>query len=84
MRVFRLSGFQTICTDNYFPADTHIIGDAAYALQKHVMVSFKINHLTEAQINFNNYICSARVMVETAIELLKGHFRSLLDKLHMR
>lgn len=85
MRVFRLSGVQKMCTDNYFPADSHIIGDAAYALQKYVMVPFKNNgHLTEAEINFNNYLCSARVMVERAIGLLKGRFRSLLDKLHMR
>ncbi|TGZ54742.1 Uncharacterized protein DBV15_12188, partial [Temnothorax longispinosus] len=49
------------------------------------MVPFKNNgHLTDAQINFNNYICPARVMVERAIGLLKGRFRSLLDKLYMR
>jgi len=85
MRVFRLSGVQKMCTDNYFPADSHIIGDAAYALQKYVMVPFKNNgHLTEAEIIFNNYLCSARVMVERVIGSLKGRFRSLLDKLHMR
>lgn len=85
MRVFRLSGVQNMCTNNYFPADSHIIGDSAYVLQKHVLVPFKNNgHLTETQINFNYRICSARVMVERAIGLLKGRFRSLLDKLHMR
>lgn len=85
MRVFRLSDVQTMCTDNYFPEDSHIIGDAAYALQKHVMVPYKNNgHLTDAQVNFNNRLCSARVMIERAIGLLKGRFRSLLDKLHMK
>lgn len=62
------SDVQTMCTDNYFPEDSHIIGDAAYALQKHVMVPYKNNgHLTEAQVNFNNRLCSARVMIERAI-----------------
>lgn len=35
MCVFRLSGVQTMCADNYFSADSHIIGDAAYSLWKH-------------------------------------------------
>jgi len=85
MRVFRLSGIQSMCTENYFPHDSHLIGDAAYAVQKHVMVPYKNNgHLTEAQINFNQLLCSARVMVERSIGLLKGRFRSLLDKLYMK
>lgn len=85
MRVFRLSGIQSICTENYFPQNSHLLGDAAYALQKHIMVPYKNNgHLTEAQINFNQRLCSARVMVERAIGLLKGRFRSLLDKLYMK
>lgn len=85
MRVFRLSGVETMCTRDYFPEDSHVIGDSAYALQKYVMVPYKNNgHLTEAQVNFNNRLCSARVMIERAIGLLKGCFRSLLDKLHMK
>ncbi|XP_018361569.1 PREDICTED: putative nuclease HARBI1 [Trachymyrmex cornetzi] len=85
MRVFRLSGIQSMCTENYFPHNSHLIGDAAYALQKHVMVPYKNNgHLSEAQINFNQSLCSARVMIERAIGFLKGRFRSLLDKLYMK
>ncbi|XP_018363689.1 PREDICTED: putative nuclease HARBI1, partial [Trachymyrmex cornetzi] len=85
MRVFRLSGFQEMCTENYFPEDSYILGDAAYAIQKHVMVPYKNNgHLTEQQINFNSCLSVVRVMVERSIALLKGRFRSLLDKLHMK
>lgn len=85
MRVFRLSGIQSKCTENYFPHDSHLIGDAAYAVQKYVMVPYKNNgHLTEAQLNFNQRLCSARVMVERSIGLLKGRFRSLIDKLYIK
>jgi len=74
-----------MCTENYFPNDSHLLGDAAYTLQKYVMVPYKNNgHLTRAQINFNERLSSARVMVERAIGLLKGRFRSLLDKLYMK
>ncbi|XP_067207746.1 putative nuclease HARBI1 isoform X1 [Linepithema humile] len=85
MRVFRLSGIQSMCTENYFPHDSHLIGDAAYTLQKHVLVPYRNNgHLTAAQINYNTRLSSARVMIERAIGLLKGRFRSLLDKLYMK
>jgi len=68
-----------MCTENYFPHDSHLIGDAAYAVQKHVMVLYKNNgHLTEAEINFNQLLCLARVMVERSIGLLKGRFHSFL------
>lgn len=81
MRVFRLmSGIQSMFTEDYFPDDSHLIGDAAYAVQKHMMVPFKNNcHLTEGEIYFNKRLCSVRVMVERAIDLLKGRFRSLLQ-----
>lgn len=85
MRVFRLSGIQSMCTDNYFPHNSHLLGDAAYTVQKHIMVPYKNNgHLSKAQIYFNERLCSARVMVERVIGLLKGRFRSLLDKLYMK
>lgn len=49
------------------------------------MVPYKNNgHLTRAEINFNERLSSARVMIERAIGLLKGRFRSLLDKLYMK
>jgi len=84
MRVFRLSNFEKICTDNYFPHDSHILGDAAYRLTKYIMVPFKNNgHLSERRIIFNKRLSSARMMVERSLGLLKGRFRSLLDTLPM-
>lgn len=73
-----------MCTADYFPEDSHLLGDGAYVLQKHVMVPYKNNgHLTEAQLNFNYRLSSSRTIVERAIGLLKGRFRSLLDNLPM-
>lgn len=84
MRIFRLSGIQNMCTARYFPENSHILGDAAYSVQKHVMVPFKDNgHLTQVQITYNTCLSQARIMVERAISLLKGRFRSLLDTLPM-
>ena len=82
MRAFRLSNFEIMCTNNHFPHDSHILGDAAYRLTKYIMVPFKDNgHLLERQIIFNKRLSSARMMVERSIGLLKGRFRSLLDTL---
>lgn len=82
MRAFRLSNFKTMCTDNNFPNDSHILGDAAYRLTKYIMVPFKDNgHLSEHQLIFNKRLSSARMMVERSIALLKGRFRSILDTL---
>lgn len=84
MRVFLYSGLQQFCTLHYFPEDSHLLGDAAYTLQKNVMVPFSDNgHLTRRQIQFNNRLSSARMMVERSIGLLKGRWRYLLDKLPM-
>ncbi|XP_067210373.1 putative nuclease HARBI1 [Linepithema humile] len=82
MRAFRLSNFDTMCTDNNFPNDSHILGDAAYRLTKYIMVPFKDNgHLSERQLIFNKRLSSARMIVERSIGLLKGRFRSILDTL---
>jgi len=84
MRVFRLSNFEKMCTENYFPHDSHILGDAAYRLTKYIMIPFKNNgHLSERQIIFNKRLSSARTMVERSLGLLKGRFQSLLDTLPM-
>src|SRR5436190_18983820 len=85
MRVFRLSNVENMFTNENFPHDSHILGDAAYCLTKYVMVPFKDNgHLTERQINFNKRLSSARMIVERSFGLLKGRFRSILDTLPMR
>lgn len=85
MRVFRLSGLENLCTAQYFPAGSHLLGDAAYSIQKYVMVPFKDNgHLTDSQITYNTRLSQARMIIQRAIGLLKGRFRSLLDTLPMR
>lgn len=82
MRVFRLSEFETMCNDNNFPQDSHLLGDAAYRLTKYIMVPFKDNgHLSDRQKYFNTCHSSARMMVERSIGLLKGRLRSILDTL---
>lgn len=86
MRVFRYSGLQQYCEDEeYFPNDTHLLGDSAYSLQRHVMVPYRDNgHLTVEQTYYNKQLSSSRMMVERTIGLLKGRWRRLLDKLPMR
>lgn len=85
MRIFRLSGFEDMCTAENFPENSHLLGDAAYGIQKYIMVPFKDNgHLTDAQVKYNTCLSQARMMVERTIGLLKGRFRSLLDILPMR
>ncbi|KAL6266004.1 hypothetical protein P5V15_002855 [Pogonomyrmex californicus] len=57
MRVFRLSNVESLCTNQNFPHDSHILGNATYYLTKHVMIPFKDNgHLSERQINFNKIL----------------------------
>lgn len=74
-----------MCTAQNFPENSHLLGDAAYSIQKYMMVPFKDNgHLTNAQVQYNTCLSQARTMVERTIGLLKGRFRSLLDILPMR
>jgi len=56
-----------------FPANSHILGDAAYELHQHLLTPFRDNgHLTERQRNYNYRHSTARVAVERCIGLLKG------------
>lgn len=85
MRVFKYSGLQQRCNNDYFPNNTHIIADSAYTLQKHIMVPYKDNgHLTNEERRYNHVLSSTRMIIERAIGLLKGRWRCLLDKLPMR
>jgi len=84
MRVFLYSGVQQYCTPEYFPGDSHLLGDAAYSIQKNVIVPFYDNgHLNREQKQFNHRLSSARITVERSIGLLKERWRYLLDKLPM-
>lgn len=63
---------------NLFPHDSHIVGDAAYPLMKHVMTPYKENgNLTVKQRKFNTSLSSARSVIERAFAHLKGRFRRL-------
>lgn len=85
MRVFRYSGLQQRCNQQYFPYNTHLLGDSAYTLQKHIMVPYQDNgHLTVEETYFNTTLSSTRMMVERSIGLLKGRWRFFLDKLPMK
>jgi len=84
MRVFRLSRFQKMCTEDNFPENSHLLGDSAYSIQKYIIVPFRDNgHLTETQVKYNRIHSSARMIVERSLGLLKGRFRSILDNLPM-
>ena len=79
-RVFKYSGLRDMCTEDYFPHDSHILADSAYKLQQHVLVPYKDNgHLSVEQRNFNKMLSKNRSMVECSIGLLKMRFRRLLD-----
>lgn len=85
MRVFKYSGLQQKCNDQFFPDNTHIIADLAYVLQKHITVPYKDNgHLTEQEMNYNSVLSRTRMIVERSIGLLRGRWRFLLDKVPMR
>ncbi|XP_036139704.1 putative nuclease HARBI1 [Monomorium pharaonis] len=82
-RVFRLSSLQDYINDPIkFPNNTHIIGDAAYTLHKHLLVPYSDNgHLTQCQKNYNFCHSSTRMVIERAFGLLKERWRSLLHVL---
>ena len=83
-QVLKLSGLQGKLDDNHFPPDTHLIGDAAYPLQKHVMVPYKDNgHLSVEEKYYNRKLSSTRMIIERANALLKNRWRILLDRLPM-
>ncbi|XP_066589340.1 putative nuclease HARBI1 [Prorops nasuta] len=84
MRVFRLSNIIDMYSDENFVENSHLLRDAAYEIQKFVMVPFKDNgHLSQQQIKFNTILSSSRMIIERSFGLLKGRFRSILDKLPM-
>lgn len=77
---------QTICnTERYFPNNTHLLGNAAYTNQKHLLVPYKNNgRLSEREENFDTRLSMTRMTVERSIGLLKGRFRFMLDRLPVK
>lgn len=82
---FRLSEVYDYMEDSLkFPNNNHIIGDAAYKINEHLLVPYRDNgHLTLKQKNFNFCLSSARMAIERFFGLLSGRFRSLLTTLDM-
>ena len=65
-------------TDDLFPVQTYIIGDAAYPLKTWLLRGFKDNgHLAAQQTRVTHLLSSKRMIVERSIGLLKGRFRKL-------
>lgn len=65
-RVFGVSGLEDFCSDPAkFPNNTDLIGDAAYKIQKSLLVPYKDNgRLTDRQTNYNYCLSSTRMIVE--------------------
>lgn len=84
-RVLRLSEVYDYLEDpEKFPNDSHILGDAAYTIHKHLLIPFRDNgHLTDKQKNYNVCHSSTRMPIERSFGLLKGRFRSLSTLLDM-
>lgn len=81
-RVFRNSPLAEFIQrpDEYFPSNSHLLGDAAYSIHPHVITPFRDNgHLTVRQKNFNYCLSSTRMVIERVFGLLKTRFRILLD-----
>ncbi|XP_066590835.1 putative nuclease HARBI1 [Prorops nasuta] len=84
MRVFKLSNFSNLLNEEIFSNNSHLLGDAAYTINKYILTPFKdYGNLNSSQVAYNNRHSSARMMIERAIGLLKIRFRSILDKLRM-
>ncbi|XP_071122515.1 putative nuclease HARBI1 [Mytilus edulis] len=80
-RVLKNSPLFTSAFDNkerMFPGNTHLIGDAAYALSQWVMTPFKdFGNLSAEQKRYNYIHSSSRMCIDRAFGALKGRFRRL-------
>jgi len=72
-RVFRLSEVYNYLNDPIkFPDNCHLLGDAAYTINEHLLVPYRDNgYLSARQRNFNFCHSSARMAIERAFGLLK-------------
>lgn len=80
--MFRLLGLQDYCSPNHFPDDKHLLADKAYTIQPCIMVPYRNNgHLRPEETRYNDIHSSSQMVIERTNGLLKGRFRSLLEKL---
>jgi hypothetical protein len=64
--------------EDIFPANTHLLGDAAYALNSWMMVPFKdYGNLNKNQKRYNYVHSATRMCIERTFGALKGRFRRL-------
>ena len=68
--------------DNFFPGNSHLIGDSAYPLLTWLLTPFKnFGNLTRRQRSYNYKHNSTRMAVEHCFGTLKGQFRGFNFKL---
>lgn len=64
--------------DNFFPNETHILGDAAYSLKPYLLTGYRNDgHLQGFRRYYNTLHAKTRVIIEQAFALLVGRFRRL-------
>ncbi|XP_066603043.1 putative nuclease HARBI1 [Prorops nasuta] len=62
----------------FFPENTHLLGDSAYPLSKTLLIPYRDNgHLNEVQVNYNRKLSATRMVIERTFGLLKARFRKL-------
>ena len=62
-------------TDDIFPGQTYIIGDAAHPLKTWLLTGFKDNgHLTTQQRSFTHRLNSNRMITERSIGISQQYF----------
>ena len=80
-RVFRNSPIYdevSVNRDNFFPGNSHLIGDSVYPLLTWLLAPFKnFGNLTRRQRSYNYKHSSTRMAVEHCFGTLKGQFRRL-------
>lgn len=62
----------------FFPFNSHLLGDSAYPLGQHILVPFKDNgHLSRKQVKYNTLHAASRSVIERVFAYLKGRWRRL-------
>lgn len=78
-RIFHCSKVSRMCNeDNYFPEDSHLLGDSAYPLCNRLLTPFRDDgHLSRKQVHYNVSHASTRSAIERAFGILKARWRRL-------
>ncbi|XP_066598850.1 putative nuclease HARBI1 [Prorops nasuta] len=80
-RIWQLSKIKRAIDNSpqqFFPENTHLLGDSAYPLSKTLLIPYRDNgHLNEVQVNYNRKLSAIRMVIERTYGLLKARFRKL-------